>query len=470
MNFLAQLLRRKQMQDDISEEIRLHLAQQTEELVEAGMPREEAEVTARREFGDLTQIEEYGREIWTWPRVEELLFDIRFGLRMMRRNPGLTAIILLTLTLGIGATTAIFSVVHGVLLRPFPYLHAERLVALSERNASFSVMNIALPNLRDWQARNNVFESIEAFRSVDVTLTGRGDPQRLQTRQVSAGFFPMLGIEPILGRPFSAADDKPDARPVVLLSDAFWTHEFGSDPAVLHKQLVLDGQPYTVVGVVPSSRCHDSWRQMDVFTPLGLVENVIGGPAHRDVHQGVWAYGRLEPGVTLQQAQAEMSVIAEQMARQYPVNQGQGVTVQPLMEHTLKQVRRPLYLLLLAVGLVLMIACANVANLLLSLGIVRRREIAVRSALGAGAFRLARQHLCESILLALASGVLGAVVAYIGTAALAGLARDTLPRMEDVSIDRSVLLFVFVTSLLTGIAFGVFPALMALRVDPNAQY
>lgn len=467
MNFLAQLLRRKQMQDDISEEIRLHLAQKCEELVEAGMPREAAEATARREFGDVTQIEEYGREIWTWPRVEELLFDIRYGLRMLRRNPGLTAVMLLTLTLGIGATTAIFSVVNAVLLRPFPYFHPERLVALSERNASFHVMNIALPNLRDWQARNNVFESIEAFRSVDVTLTGRGDPQRLQTRQVSAGFFPMLAITPILGRPFTAADDKPDARPVVLLSDSFWLREFGRDPAVLHKQLVLDGQPYTVVGVVPSSRCHASWRQMDVFTPLGLVENAIGGPAHRDVHQGVWAYGRLKPGVRLQQAQAEMSVIADQLARKYLVDQGQGVTVQPLMEHTLKQVRRPLYLLLLAVGLVLLIACANVANLLLSLGIVRRREIAVRSTLGAGALRLARQHLCESILLALISGVLGVLVAYVGTAALAGLARDALPRIEDVSIDHSVLLFVFVTSLLTGIAFGVFPALMALRVNPN---
>jgi predicted permease len=467
MNFLVQLLRRKQMQDDISEEIRVHLAQKTEELVEAGMPREEAEAAARRQFGDVTQIEEYGREIWTWRRVEELLFDIRFGLRMLRRNRGLTAIILLTLTLGIGATTAIFSIVNAVLLRPFPYFHPERLVVLSERNASFPVMDIALPNLRDWQARNDVFESIEPFRSVDVTLTGHGDPQRLQTRQVSAGFFPMLGIKPILGRPFTAVDDKPDARLVVLLSDSFWTREFGRDPSVLHKQLVLDGQPHTVVGVVPTSRCHVSWRQMDAFTPLGLVENVIGGPAHRDVREGLWAYGRLKPGVTLQQAQAEMSMIAGQLVQQYPVNQGQGVTVQPLMEDTLKRLRRPLFLLLLAVGLVLLIACANVANLLLSLGIMRRREIAVRSTLGVGALRLARQHLCESVLLALMSGVLGVLVAYISTAVLGRLAHGILPRIEEVSIDGLVLLFAFVMSLLTGIAFGVFPALLALRVEPN---
>ena len=206
---------------------------------------------------------------------------------------------------------------------------------------------------------------------------------------------------------------------------------------------------------------------MDAFTPLGLVENVIGGPAHRDLHQGVWAYARLKPGVTLQQAQAEMSAIARRLERQYPVNLGQGVTVQPLMTHALKPLRRLLLLLMLAVGLVLLIACANAANLLLSLGFVRRREIAIRSTFGVGAFRLARQHLCESILLALMSGVLGVLVAYFGTAALAGLAKDALPRIEDVSIDRWVLLFAFLVSLLTGIVFGVFPALMALRVDPN---
>ena len=458
---------RERRKAELDEEIEAHLRMAAEDRVERAEDFGSARLEALREFGNVALVEDVTRDVWGWKWLEGLNQDLRVALRMLRRNPGLTAIILLTLTLGIGATTAIFSVVNCVLLRSFPYYHSERLVALSERNASFSVMNITLPNLRDWQARNGVFESIEAFRSVDVTLTGHGDPQRLETREVSAGFFPMLGIKPILGRPLTAADDKSDAPPVVLLSDSFWTREFGRDPAVLHKQLILDGQPYTVVGVVPSSRCHDSWRQMDVFTPFGLVENVIGGPLHRDLHQGVWAYGRLKPGVTLQQAQAEMSVIAGQLARQYPVNQGQGVTVQPLMEHTLKHVRRPLYLLLLAVGFVLLIACANVANLLLSLGIVRRREIAVRRTLGVGALRLARQYLCESILLALTSGVLGVLVAYIGTAALAGLAKDSLPRIEDVSIDRSVLLFAFVISLLTGIAFGVFPALMAVRVEPN---
>jgi predicted permease len=459
--------RRDRRKQELDEEIQAHLRMAAEDRVDRGEDPADARQEVLREFGNVALVEDITRDVWGWKWLDDLGQDLHFALRMQRRNPGLTAIILLTLTLGIGATTAIFSVVYGVLLRPFPYYNPDRVVSLSERNNSFHVMVISLPNLRDWQARNHVFESIEPFRSADVTFTGNGDPQRLQTRQVSAGFFPMLGIDPILGRSFTAVDDKPDARRVVMLSDSFWTRQFGRAPAVLHKQLILDGQPYSVVGVIPSSRCHSGWRQIDVFTPFGLMENEIGGAEHRGLYRGVWAYGRLKPGVTLQQAQTEMSTIADQLARQYPVNQGQTVTVQPLMEHTLQRFRRPLFLLLLAVGFVLLIASANVANLLLSLGIVRRREIAVRSALGVGTFRLARQHLCESILLALMSGVLAVLAAYLGTAALGRLAQDTVPRIEEVSIDRSILLFTFLVSLLTGIAFGVLPARLALRVEPN---
>lgn len=459
--------RRDRRKQELDEEIQAHLRMAAEDRVDRGEDPADARQEVLREFGNVGLVEDVTRDVWGWKWLDDLGQDLHFALRTQRRNPGLTAIILLTLTLGIGATTAIFSVVYAVLLRPFPYRNPDRVVSLSERNHSFHVMVISLPNLRDWQARNHVFESIEPFRNIDVTLTGSGDPQRLKSSQISAGFFPMLGIDPILGHSLTAVDDRPDARRVAMLSDSFWTRQFGRDSSVLHKQLVLDGQTYSIVGVIPSSRCHGGWRQIDVFTPFGLMENELGGPAHRGLYRGVWAYGRLKPGVTLEQAQADLGQIADQLARQYPVNQGQTVTVQRLMEHTLQHVRRPLFLLLLAVSFVLLIACANVANLLLSLGIVRRREIAVRSALGVGAFRLARQHLCESILLALMGGVFGVLVAYLGMSAFGKLAQDTLPRLDEVKIDSTVLLFTFLVSLLTGIAFGMLPALVALRVEPN---
>jgi putative ABC transport system permease protein len=456
------------MCDDLSEEISEHLEEKAEELMAAGMSREEAWAAAHRQFGDVTQVEEFSREAWQWPAIETVFVDARFGLRMLRKNPGFTAVVILTLAIGIGANTAIFSVINAVLLRPFSYPHPERLVTLSERAPGLPLIYIAMANLEDWRSQNTVFEGLEGFRETDVAFTGHGDPQHLAIRQVSAGFFPLLGVKPILGRPISAQDDKANAKPVVLLGDSFWAREFGRDPGILHKQLVFNGEAYTVIGVIPSSRCHLTWRKTDAFTPLGLVENAIGGPMHHDTHSGIWAYARLKSGVTIEQARAEMARIAEQLEKQYPkTNLGQRVNVAPLLQRMVRDARRPLLLLMGAVGLVLLIACANVANLLMSQAVVRRREIAVRSALGAGAARLARQQLCESILLALIGGAVGLLVAYAATAALGHLATSTLPRIEEVSIDKPVLLFTLGVSLFTGIVFGVFPALMALRIDPN---
>ena len=462
---------RSRLESEMERELQFHIESHAGDLMQRGLPEDEALRQARIELGGVESQKaairsSVGLRIW-----DEFYADVRCTSRMMRRNSGFTAVALLTLAVGIGANTAIFSVVNAVLLRPFAYPHPERLVSLSERAPGLPLLYIAMANLNDWRAMNTAFEDIEGYRSTDVALTGHGDPKRLAVRQVQAGFFPMLGLQPILGRPFSPQDDRPEAKPVVLLSDSLWTREFGRDPGVLHRQVVLDGTTYTVIGVIPSSRCHMTWRQADAFTSLGRMSDVLGGPDHRDLHSGIWAYARMKPGVTVEQARADMAAVARQLEKQYPrTNQGEGVNVEPLLEHLVGAARQPLTLLMAAVGLVLLIACANVANLLMSLSVVRRREIAVRSALGAGAARLARQHLCESILLALFGGSLGLIVAYCATAALGHLAPSTLPRIEDVSIDRSALLFTFGVSLLTGIAFGVLPALMALRIDPNEVF
>lgn len=395
-----------------------------------------------------------------------ILQDLRYAARMLRRNLGFSIVTILTLALGIGANTAIFSVVNAVLLRPLPYLHPDRVVFLSETSQQVPDMSISMADFNDWRAMNSVFESMVAYQPDSVTLTGHGEPEELQMRRVTAGLFSTLGVQPILGRPIAPEDDKVGAAPVVMLSDTLWSTQFARDPKVLGKQLILDGEPFTIIGVLPSSHFHEIWRQYQIFTSLWRLEDQFGGPARRDNHPGIYAYALLKSGVTLQQAQGQMVSIAGRLAKQYPkTNTGTSALVRPLLGVVVEDVRPSLLVLMGAVGFVLLIGCANIANLLLARATERQREVAIRKALGAGRWRLGRQLLAESVLLALVGGAFGLLVAWWATEAMATAATGAVPRIGEVRVDLPVLTFTLALSVITGIVFGVFPVVHAAHAD-----
>src|SRR3984957_551718 len=391
--------------------------------------------------------------------------DLRYGLRVLAKSPGFAAIAILTLALGVGANTVIFSIVNGVLLNPLPYAHPQELTVLFEHTANFEKSSISYPNFLDWQRTNSTFASMAAYRHEDFDITGSGDPERVRGGMVSAEFFPTLGVKPLLGRLFIHDEDRQNAAPVVLLAEGFWQRRFGSDRDIIGKRIIMDGDAYTIVGVIPASfhfRAFNFGGIKDVYVPLGQTKDPLF--FHRDSHKGMDAIGRLKPAVSLAAAQADLAKFTIALAAAFPTaGQGTGAAIIPLRDELVHEVRPYLWLLLGAVGFVLLIACVNVGNLQLARSTGRAHEFAIRCALGAERWRVVRQLLTESVVLGLAGGALGACVAAWGTQAAIRLLPEALPRAEDVGLDGHVLLFTFAISIIAAIAFGLVPALKMSR-------
>lgn len=398
-----------------------------------------------------------------------LLQDVTYGFRVLRKSPVFTLVAVLTLALGIGANTAIFSIFNAVLLRPLPYPHPEQLVALGASKPNFQNGSISYPNFRDWQKDNRTFDSLAVFRSSAYSLTGLGDAEEVPAELISSDLFPMLNVQPVVGRLLMKGEDEIGAAPVALIGAGLWARKFGSSPSALGKSITLDGRDYTIVGVIPASfnLSIASLLPADVYVPIGQWSNSL--LTDRGAGLGIHGVGRLKPGVTLQQARADMARVTQNLADAYPdKDHGIGAHLVPLQQAVVGHVRPLLLVLLGAVGVVLLIACGNVANLLLARAASRSHEFAIRIALGASRGRLSRQLLTESLTLAFFGGALGLAVAYWGMKAALHLLPATLPRADNIGLDGRVLLFTAAVSLLAGVLFGLAPALKASRPGLNA--
>ncbi|HKY05517.1 MAG TPA: ABC transporter permease [Blastocatellia bacterium] len=471
---LADLFSREKRERELAEELESHLQMHIEDNMRAGMSPQEARRQALIKLGGIEPTKERYRQQRGLPFIETLVQDLRFGMRRLAKSPGFTVVALLLLGLGIGANTAIFSVVNSVLLRPLPLKDPDRIVEVWEVNPlkGWTQANVAPANLQDWQEQNQVFEDMAAYMGSDTkeagirnfSLTGRGEPERVQAVGVSANFFSVLGVEPAHGRAFLPEENWEGSDLVVVLSSGLWQRRFGKDPEVVGQTIHLNGRPRTVVGVMPEGFDFPT-KRADMWIPLGLNPKDIPGLRRPHFFKVI---ARLKEGVSIEQAQAEMNSIAARLEEQYPdTNTQMGVGLGSLQEFLVGETRPTLLVLLGAVAFVLLIACANVANLLLARAASREREIAIRSALGASRLRLVRQLLAESLMLSALGGALGVLIAVWGLDVLVSLAPQNIPRLNEVGLDSRALGFTVSVTFLTGLIFGLLPALQSSKPDLN---
>jgi predicted permease len=469
MNWIARLFSRHRRYDDLAISIQEHIEQRTEELMEDGMSHEDAAQKARREFGNVTVIAERSRQVWQWPTLESIWADVKFALHQLRKAPGFAITAVLTLALGIGATTAIFSLVKAVLLNSLPYQDPDGLVAVWTANDARDGKPhpSSAADFAAWKQRSGVFEDLAPSYDDERTLTGQGAPQLLIGYAVSANYLRILGVQPQLGRLYTDVEDRAGGPHVALLSDHLWRTTFHANPDIVGKSITLDGSPFTVLGVMPSRFNYPG--SVQVWTPTALEASAFDDYGHSWIR----ILGRLKPGISLADAQKAVNAVEAQVAASHPnTDSGNRVVLVPIREQLAGDIRKPLWLLMSAVTLVLLIACANTAGLTLARTAERQREIAVRLALGASRLRLLRQFITESLVLAAIGGAIGIPLAYVGTHFLLTLfpnevANLKIPKVTEIPMDGGVLLFASIITLLTAVLAGIAPLLRAMSTHAD---